>query len=184
MARQSNSGLAAAGSIFAATMLLVIGVFQGIMGIVAITRNEFYVVVRNYVFNMNTTGWGWIHVVLGALLLITGIFLYLDAGWAAAAGIVLAALSAVNSFFFMPYYPLWSIVVIAADAFVIWSLATMLSGRGEVDRPSGRQAGGEHWQHADRQPERQAERQAPGADMHAAEQRARHTAPRAPGDDS
>jgi hypothetical protein len=36
--------------------------------------------------------------------------------------IVLASLSAVANFFFIPYYPAWSILLIALNIWVIWSL--------------------------------------------------------------
>jgi len=57
-------------------------------------------------------------------MLIAGFFLFRGAGWARAVGIVLAVLSAISNFFFLPYYPVWSIVVIALDIFVIWALAS------------------------------------------------------------
>ncbi|BCJ28345.1 DUF7144 family membrane protein [Actinocatenispora sera] len=125
MARQTGFA-ALTGAMFAATMLIMVGVFEIIAGITAIFRNQFFVTVRNYTFNLDTTAWGWIHLALGALLVITGVALMSGRTWAAVTGLVLAALSAINNFFFLPYYPLWAIVVIAVDVFVIWSLATML----------------------------------------------------------
>ena len=35
---------------------------------------------------------------------------------------MLAGISAVADFFFIPYYPWWSILVIALDVWVIWAL--------------------------------------------------------------
>lgn len=112
---------------FAATMMLVIGVFQFFQGLVAAIRDEFYVVTPNYLYSVNTTGWGWIHMILGAVLVITGLFLFTGATWARVIGIGLVGLSAIANFFFLPYYPLWSLLIIALDVVVIWALAT--SGR-------------------------------------------------------
>ena len=56
---------------------------------------------------------------------LAGFFLFSGAGWARAVGIVLAVLSAIANFFFLPYYPIWSLVIIALDVFVIWALATV-----------------------------------------------------------
>ncbi|BCJ36958.1 hypothetical protein Athai_44610 [Actinocatenispora thailandica] len=120
-----------AGSVFAATMMVMIGVFEAIMGIVGIVKNQFYVATNNYLFNLDTTAWGWVHLVLGVLLVLVGIALFGGAGWAAVTAIALAALSAINNFFFLPHYPIWSIVVIAANVFVIWSLATVVNSRTE-----------------------------------------------------
>lgn len=143
MARQPGFA-ALTGSVFAATMLIVVGVFEIIDGITAIVHDNFFVTVRNYTFNLDTTAWGWIHLALGALLLLTGIALMSWRPWAAVAGIVLAGLSAINNFFFLPHYPFWSIVLIAVNVFVIWSLATMLDARMGASReapaaPAGQQ---------------------------------------------
>jgi hypothetical protein len=121
-ARREPSGWVTGGYAFAIVMLIIIGVFQAIAGLVAIIDDNFYVVGQNYTFNFDTTGWGWIHLLLGLLLIVVGYFLYTGAAWAVVAGIVLAGLSAIANFFFIPYYPFWSIIVIALDVWVIWAL--------------------------------------------------------------
>jgi hypothetical protein len=103
-------------------MLVIIGTFEAISGLVAIIDDDFYVVRRNYTFDLDTTGWGWIHLILGIVLIVVGFALYARQEWAAISAVVLAGLSAVANFFFIPYYPLWSIVVIALDVWVIWAL--------------------------------------------------------------
>ena len=116
------SGWAVGGTVFAATILMLVGVFHFIAGLVAIIDDNFYVVTRHYTFNLDTTGWGWIHLIIGILLLITAFGLFSGSEWAAVVAIVLAGLSALANFFFIPYYPVWSIVIIALDVWVIWAL--------------------------------------------------------------
>jgi hypothetical protein len=116
------SGWAVGGVVFAATMLLIIGVFHAIAGLVAIIDDDFYVVGREYTFKLDTTAFGWIHLLMGLLLVGAGWALFARRAWAGVAAIVLAGLSAIANFFFIPYYPFWSIVVIALDVWVIWSL--------------------------------------------------------------
>jgi hypothetical protein len=116
------SGWAVGGLVFAATVLTMIGIFQAIAGLVAIIDDDFYVVTRNYTFDLDVTAWGWIHLVVGLLLVIVGFALFARTAWAGVAAIMLAALSAVVNFFFIPYYPFWAILVIALDIWVIWSL--------------------------------------------------------------
>jgi hypothetical protein len=116
------SGWVTGGYAFAIVMLVIIGVFQAIAGLVAIIDDDFYVVGQNYTFNFDTSGWGWIHLLLGLLLILVGYFLYTGAAWAVVSAIVLAGLSAIANFFFIPYYPFWSILVIALDIWVIWAL--------------------------------------------------------------
>jgi hypothetical protein len=94
MARSQHAGLAMAGSVFAATMMVMIGVFEAIMGVVGIVKNQFYVATNNYLFDLDTTAWGWIHLVLGVLLVLVGIALFGGAGWAAVTAIALAGLGA------------------------------------------------------------------------------------------
>ncbi len=122
MTRQDPSGWAISGVLFAASMLMLIGCFQIIAGLVAIFDDEFYVVARNYTFNLDTSAWGWLHLLLGLLLLLTAFGLFTLRSWAIITAIGLASLSAIANFFFIPYYPFWSILVIALDVWVIWAL--------------------------------------------------------------
>ena len=116
------SGWAVGGISFAATMLFVIGIFQGIAGLTAIINDEFYVLTRNYTFDLDVSAWGWIHLLLGILLVAAGWGLFQRAAWAGMTALVVAGLSAVANFFFIPYYPFWSLLVIALDVWVIWAL--------------------------------------------------------------
>jgi hypothetical protein len=119
---QRVSGWAVGGITFAAVMLMLIGFFQLIAGLSAIIDDEFFVVTRNYTFDLDTSAWGWVHLLLGLLLVFTAWGLFIGAGWAVVVGIFLAGLSALANFFFIPYYPFWAILVIALDVWVIWSL--------------------------------------------------------------
>jgi hypothetical protein len=124
------SGWAVGGITFAATMLIMIGIFQGISGLVALFNDEFFVITENYTFDLDVTAWGWIHLLLGIALVLTGYFLIVGAAWAGIVAIVLALLTAVENFFFIPYYPFWSILVIALACWVIWSLTRPGAVRG------------------------------------------------------
>jgi hypothetical protein len=133
------------GVVFAATLMIMIGIFQILMGISAIANDSFLVVRGAYVYSVDTTVWGWIHLGLGVLVLLTGIALFTGATWAKIAGIVLVALSAVDNFLFLPYYPIWSLLLIAMDVFVIWALAYSLRytpSAGELMADTGAGYGG------------------------------------------
>jgi hypothetical protein len=116
------SGWALGGITFAACVLTLVGALQVISGLAAIINDDFFVNVRNYSFDVDTSAWGWIHLLLGILLVVTGFGLFGRAAWAGITAIFLASLSAVANFFFIPYFPAWSILVIALDVWVIWSL--------------------------------------------------------------
>ena len=124
--RARESGWAIGGITFAGVMMIVIGVFQSIAGLAAIIEDEFFVVTQNYVFEGDVTMWGWIHLILGIVILLAGFALFAGATWARVVGIAFAVLVAVANFFFIPYYPFWSILIIALAVWVIWALTRPL----------------------------------------------------------
>jgi hypothetical protein len=107
---------------FAAVMMIFGGAMAIMEGIAAIAKDDVFVVNRNYAYTFNLTSWGWIHLVLGVLVVLAGIALFSGSLWARVTGVVLAGLSMVANFMWLPYYPVWAIVLIAVDAFVIWAL--------------------------------------------------------------
>jgi hypothetical protein len=109
--------------LFAAIMMIMTGFFQVLAGLVAIFENEFYVTTRNYIFQLDATTWGWIHLLVGLLVAFAGWSLMSGRTWARALAIALAVLSAIANFLFIPYYPFWSLLIITLDVFVIWAIA-------------------------------------------------------------
>jgi hypothetical protein len=109
--------------LFAAIMMIMTGFFQVLAGLVAIFENEFYVATRNYLFQFDATTWGWIHLLVGLVVAFAGWSLLSGRTWARALAITLAVLSAVANFLFIPYYPFWSLLIIALDVFAIWAIA-------------------------------------------------------------
>jgi len=122
-AAQETPGWAVGFILFAAVMMIMVGVFQAIQGLVGIFENEFYVPTRNYIFQLDATTWGWTHLLLGLLVAFAGYGLLSGKTWARTVAITLAVLSAIANFLFIPYYPFWSLLVIALDVFVIWAIA-------------------------------------------------------------
>lgn len=122
----SRNEWAAGGTVFAGLMLVIGGVLAVLEGVVGISKDAVYVVTRgDYSYKFDVSSWGWIHLVLGVIAIIVGYGL-LGSGleWARWAGVAIAGLSLIANFMFLPYQPVWSIVMIAIDLFIIWSLAT------------------------------------------------------------
>lgn len=109
-------------AIFAGALMMTAGIFQLLQGLVALVDDKFYVVTANYTFELDVTTWGWIHVVFGGVLAIAGLAVIRGRVWARVLGVVLAALSTIANFLWIPYYPLWSVVIIALNVAVIWAL--------------------------------------------------------------
>ena len=120
---RTQSLWAAGASIFAGTLMLIAGVFQFIEGLTAlINGTDFLVKTPNFLFTFNATTWGWIHLILGLVLALAGGFIFTGNLAARSVGIAAAILSAIANFMWLPYYPLWGIIVIALDIFIVWGL--------------------------------------------------------------
>lgn len=110
--------------LFVSVMMILNGIWGIIVGIAAIAKREFFVLAPNYVYEFDTTGWGWIHLIIGVLLVGLALALMSGQGWARWPAVALAVLQAIEHFFFIPYYPWWSILVIILDIIIIWALLT------------------------------------------------------------
>lgn len=116
------SGWVLGGVLFAAIMMIMMGVFQFFEGLAAVIDDDFYVRLSNYTYDFDTTAWGWIHLVLGVLLVIIGMALFAGSRAGAFTAVFLAGLSAIANFFFIPYFPLWALLLIALAIFTIWAI--------------------------------------------------------------
>ncbi len=120
----ARTGWATGLALFAGVIMIMLGIFQAIAGLAAIIEDKFYVVTPNYAYQIDVTGWGWIHLIVGVFVVLAGVYVLSGQLWARIVGITIAVLSALANFFFIPYYPLWALLIIALDVFVIWALAT------------------------------------------------------------
>ena len=120
-------------AVFAGVMLVLVGAFQAIDGLVALFKDEVYVVRPNgLVVNVDYTAWGWVHLILGIVLIAAGAAIFSGRVWGRTLGVIAAIISAVLNFAFIPAYPVWSILIIAVDVFVIYAL---IAHGGELREP-------------------------------------------------
>lgn len=108
---------------FAGIMLVVAGVWHTLAGIAALFNDDLYISTPDYVYSLDLTGWGWGHLALGLLVMATGGAILSGRTWGRVVGMVLVVLSLIANFVFIPWYPVWSLVIIALDVAVIWALA-------------------------------------------------------------
>ena len=121
-ADEEPSGWAVGFIAFAGVIMIMSGSFQAFAGLVGIFENEFYVKTPNYFLEMDATAWGWIHLLLGALVFFAGFAVLSGQTWGRVVGTTLAVLSALANFGFLPLYPFWAITIITLDVFIIWAL--------------------------------------------------------------
>ena len=118
-------------SVFAASLMMVLGVFQFFEGLVAVLDgNDFLLNTKNYVVQFDASTWGWTHLILGAVVAATGLFILTGNVFARGVGVVIVSLSALANFLWIPYYPLWALTVLALDVAAIWALTNANLGDG------------------------------------------------------
>ncbi|AZG47416.1 DUF7144 family membrane protein [Gordonia insulae] len=119
-----QQGFAAAGTIGAGALLLVGGILGLLQGISAVAKDDVFVAGPEYVYKLSLTGWGWIHIIVSLVAIAIAIGLFTGATWSRVAAIIIASLSIIVNFLWLPYYPWWSILVIAIDIVIIWAVST------------------------------------------------------------
>lgn len=123
MATREVTGSTVGLVVFAGVMMMMIGIFHALTGLAAILENEFFVVGPQYLYEFDVTAWGWVHLIVGLIIGVAGWQVLNGATWARIVGMTLASLSAVANFFFIPYQPIWAILMISLAVLVIAALA-------------------------------------------------------------
>ena len=116
------SGAAVGLTALAGIMMFLLGGWWIIAGLVAIVNDDFFVVTQEWIFEFSTTSWGWTHLILGIVVLFAGLGVFSGAVWARTVGVILAAISALVSFAWLPYSPVWAILIVTLSVFTIWAL--------------------------------------------------------------
>ncbi|MFF4499991.1 hypothetical protein [Streptomyces sp. NPDC001401] len=112
-------------TLFAAVLLFIAGTLDLFRGIMAIANDDVFVNTPNYVFKFDLTSWGWIQLTLGVIAMVTSFGLFAAATWARVIGVGIAALLIIANFLSIPYYPVWSLTLIALYGFTIWALCSV-----------------------------------------------------------
>ena len=108
---------------FAGTMLVILGIFHAIQGLVALFNDNVYLVgPKGLVVNVDYTAWGWVHLLGGIVVILAGVALFAGKMWARILAVIVAVVSAVINVLFLPAYPIWSTMMIAIDVLVIWAV--------------------------------------------------------------
>ena len=131
MSQKQGSDWAAGWISFAGFMMILLGSFHAVAGLVGIIDDQFYVSTQKYIFQFDRTTWGWINLIVGIVVVLAGFGVFSGAVWARTVGVILAVVSAIAAFAWLPWYPVWAIAIIVVAIAVIWALT--MHGR-EVER--------------------------------------------------
>ena len=108
--------------VFAGIMLFIVGTSNIIFGLTALFDDEVLTRVGGQLIFWDFTAWGWIHLILGILMLVAAFGLFAGQTWAAMVAVFFAAINAVTQFSWITVYPIWSLIVISIDVIVIYQL--------------------------------------------------------------
>ncbi len=114
---------------FAGTMLLVVGGFNIIEGIVALLNDKYVVLIRNELYLVDVTSWGWTALIFGVVLAGTGLGLLAGMSWARWTAVVVLGLHALAQVLWLGAYPLWSLLMVALDVVLLFALTAHWPGR-------------------------------------------------------
>jgi hypothetical protein len=107
---------------FAAVMLFLAGSLGFFYGLGAVLNDEVITVQGRGVIVWDFTAWGWVHMILGAIMVLTSLGLLTGRGWARVMGVIFATLHAIAQVGLITVHPLWSILLVALDVIVIYQL--------------------------------------------------------------
>jgi hypothetical protein len=107
---------------FAGVMLIIGGSLGLIFGIVAAVNDTWVVFTNRGDVSLDLTTWGWVHIIVGAIVLLAGFGVFTGNILARIVGVLVAVVSLIANFLWLPVYPIWSIIIITIDVLVIWAL--------------------------------------------------------------
>ena len=112
---------------FAGVMLLIVSGFAILQGGAAVGNDAMYSDIADYLYEFDLGTWGWIHLVLGLIGICVGVGIIMRTSWAQLTGVMIAGLSMLANFAFLPYYPFWAMTIIALNVLIVWALCTQFA---------------------------------------------------------
>jgi hypothetical protein len=107
---------------FASLMMMLLGGFQAIEGLVAILKPDYYLVSEKALVVTSYTAWGWVHLLMGIVIFFAGLAVLNGAVWARVLGVILAGLSFFANLAFVSAYPVWCVSMMIINVLVIYAL--------------------------------------------------------------
>jgi hypothetical protein len=107
---------------FAGVMMVIAGGLNALYGLIAVINDEWVVWTNRGDLFIDISQWGWVHLIVGLVLLLSGIAVFSGNMLARIVGVIAAAVSLIANFAFIPAYPIWALIVVTIDVLIIWAL--------------------------------------------------------------
>ncbi|MFN8128309.1 MAG: hypothetical protein U0R28_05885 [Candidatus Nanopelagicales bacterium] len=108
--------------VFAGVMMIIAGALWALQGLIAVIKGDLVIFGTEGALFLNVTGWGWVHMILGLLLLLCGFLVMQGNMFGRTIAVLLAIVSIIVNFIWLPVYPVWAIVIITLDVFIIYAV--------------------------------------------------------------
>jgi hypothetical protein len=108
--------------VFAAVLMVLAGIMGMINGLIALTKDEVYLVTEERIVLFDFTQWGWIHLILGALVFFAGLAVTSGVLWARLIGVLLAIIFVISQVAWIEAYPFWTLFTMGLGIAVIFAL--------------------------------------------------------------
>lgn len=122
-----KDAFAAITAIFAAFLLMIASLFDILQGASAVSNDELYTPDKEYLYEIDLTAWGWVHIAVGAIGIAVAVGIFRRSAWAQVAGLAVATVGILSNFAFLPLYPVWSAFIIGFNVLVVWALCVQLN---------------------------------------------------------
>lgn len=122
-------------TLFAGVVLFLSGILGFLQGFSAVLKDDVFAAAPDYVFALDLTTWGWIHLLIGVAAMVVGGAVLRLRTWGLIAGIVIAVLSAVSNFLFVPQSTGWALVMIGLSVAVIWAFSEVIRENRQLGSP-------------------------------------------------
>jgi hypothetical protein len=112
--------------VLAGVLMMLGGAWDFLAGLATVLKHGFLAHVNStYAYHWNINSWGWTTLAIGAVVFAAGVSVLLGMTWARVVGVIVASFSAITAFMFLPYYPVWAIILVAIDVYIIWALVSV-----------------------------------------------------------
>lgn len=122
-------------TLFAGSVMVMLGFFELLEGFSAVRSDEVFVKAPKYTYALDLTAWGWIHMVIGVAAVFVGATLLTARTWALVVGMIIAVVSAISNFLFLPQNPSWSLIMIGLNVALIWAFSEVMRENRQLAHP-------------------------------------------------